>query len=88
MSVLVPLDELRRRISLAALVGRRISLARRGREFVALFGRDLSCEDARQIVENVTGFFAILTEWSRVEIPIPANDRTKPATSECRRSAR
>jgi CHC2 zinc finger len=35
-AVLVPLDELRRRISLVALVGRRISLARRGREFVAL----------------------------------------------------
>lgn len=35
-ALLVPLDELRRRISLAALIGRRISLARRGREFVAL----------------------------------------------------
>jgi hypothetical protein len=45
-------------------------------------GRDLSREDARQIVENVTGFFAILIEWSRVEIPIPANHRTKPATSD------
>ena len=36
--------------------------------------RDLSREDARQIVENVTGFFNILTEWSREEVPIPAND--------------
>ena len=25
--------------------------------------RDLTDEDARQIAENVTGFFAILTEW-------------------------
>jgi len=46
------------------------------------FGRDLSCEDARQIVENVTGFFTILMEWSRVEMPNPANDRAKPATSD------
>jgi hypothetical protein len=36
--------------------------------------RDLSREDARQIVENVTGFFNILTEWSRAEVPVPAND--------------
>jgi hypothetical protein len=45
-------------------------------------GRDLSPEEVRQIVENVTGFFAILIEWSRVEIPAPANDRTEPATSD------
>ncbi len=36
--------------------------------------RDLSRDDARQIVENVTGFFSILAEWSRAEIPQPAND--------------
>lgn len=30
-------------------------------------GRDLSREDARQITENVTGFFALLAEWSRAE---------------------
>ena len=46
------------------------------------FGRDLSREDARQIAENVTGFFAILAEWSRAEMPVPANDTTKPHTSE------
>ena len=45
-------------------------------------GRDLSREDARQIVENVTGFFAILAEWSRAAIPVPANDTTKPSTSD------
>ena len=45
-------------------------------------GRDLSREDARQIVENVTGFFAILAEWSRAEMPVPANDTTQPSTSD------
>ena len=45
------------------------------------FRRDLSREDARQIAENVTGFFAILAEWSRAEMPVPANDTTKPSTS-------
>jgi len=29
--------------------------------------RDLCREDARQIVENVTGFFSILAEWSWAE---------------------
>jgi hypothetical protein len=28
-------------------------------------GRDVSREDARQITQNVTGFFGILAEWSR-----------------------
>ena len=28
-------------------------------------GRELSREDARQIAENVTGFFSVLYEWSR-----------------------
>jgi hypothetical protein len=37
-------------------------------------GRDVSREDARQIAENVTGFFAVLAEWSRAEMPMPAND--------------
>jgi hypothetical protein len=36
--------------------------------------RDLSREDARQIIENVTGFFNILSEWSGSEVSIPAND--------------
>lgn len=38
----------------------------------------LSREDARQIVENVTGFFSILAEWSRAELVEPANDNGKP----------
>ena len=45
-------------------------------------GRDLSREDARQIVENVTGFFAILAEWSRAELPAPASDIGKPIASD------
>jgi hypothetical protein len=45
-------------------------------------GRDLSQEDARQIAENVTGFFALLYEWSRAEMPSPANDTAKAAASE------
>ena len=45
-------------------------------------GRDLSPEDARQIVANVTGFFSVLAEWSRAEMPIPANDAGKPVASD------
>lgn len=37
-------------------------------------GQDLTVEDARQITENVAGFFAILTDWTRAEMPAPAND--------------
>jgi hypothetical protein len=36
--------------------------------------RDLSREDARQIAENVTGFFSILHEWSRTSVLAPNND--------------
>ena len=36
--------------------------------------RTLSHEDARQIVENVTGFFSILHKWSRAEVVAAAND--------------
>jgi hypothetical protein len=45
-------------------------------------GRNLTNEDARQISENVTGFFAILAEWSRLEMPMPANDAEKPVASD------
>ena len=44
--------------------------------------RDLSREDARQIAENVTGFFAILAEWSRAELPAPANETGMPVASD------
>ncbi len=45
-------------------------------------GRDLSREDARQIAENVTGFFALLAQWSRAETSVPANDTGKPSISD------
>jgi hypothetical protein len=45
-------------------------------------GRDITDEDARQIAENVTGFFAILTEWSRAEMPPTANDAGKLVASD------
>jgi hypothetical protein len=45
-------------------------------------GRDLSREDARQIAENVTGFFSILAEWSRALTPVPANDTAKHSTAD------
>jgi hypothetical protein len=45
-------------------------------------GRHLIREDARQIVENVVGFFTVLIEWTRAEMPVPANDATKPSTSD------
>jgi hypothetical protein len=44
-------------------------------------GRDLSREDARQIAESVTGYFSILAEWSRADMPFPANDTGHPAAS-------
>ena len=43
--------------------------------------RELSCEDARQIAENVTGVFGLLAEWSRAEMPSPTNDTGKPAAA-------
>ena len=50
-------------------------LIRRTREvWQPRLGRDLSREDVRQIAENMTGFFSLLAEWSRAELPSPAND--------------
>src|SRR5262249_663015 len=45
-------------------------------------GRDLSREDARQIVENVTGFFTILAEWSRAETTFDPNAEREISASE------
>ena len=45
-------------------------------------GRDITDEDARQIAANVTGFFSVLAEWSRAEMPTPANDAGKPVASD------
>jgi hypothetical protein len=44
--------------------------------------RDLSCEDARQIINNIVGFFAILADWSRAEMRVPANDIAKPSAPD------
>jgi hypothetical protein len=44
-------------------------------------GRDLGDEDARQIVGNLTGFFALLAEWSRAELRSPVNDTGRPTAS-------
>lgn len=42
-------------------------LERTVRLFKARAGRSLSTEDARQIVDNVSGFFRILAEWERID---------------------
>jgi hypothetical protein len=50
-------------------------------------GRALSREEARQVAENVTGFFAILAEWSRAEKLAAVNDvapLAKPIDGEVR----
>jgi hypothetical protein len=46
--------------------------------------RDLSREDARQIAENVTGFFSILHEWSRANAPVADNDNCAGGSDEAR----
>jgi len=46
------------------------------------FGRDLSRDEAKQIAANVTGFFSVLAEWSRAELPVPVNDYPGGAPSE------
>ena len=58
-------------------------LIRRTREvWQPRLGRDLSREDARQIAENMAGFFSVLAEWSRAELPSPANDTGTSDASE------
>ena len=47
-------------------------------------GRDLTREDARQIMHNVTGCFAVLAEWSRAEKLAAANDAATPNNGEVR----
>jgi hypothetical protein len=42
--------------------------------------RHLSREDGRQIVENVSGFFSILHEWSRAEVPAASDHNREPPT--------
>ena len=44
-------------------------------------GRDLSRDEAKQIAASLTGFFAVLAEWSRNDMPDPANDNDDEATT-------
>ena len=48
--------------------------ARSGQVWQPRIGRDLTDEDALQIMRNVTGFFGMLAEWSRAERLAAAND--------------
>jgi hypothetical protein len=36
--------------------------------------RELSREDAREIAENISGFFSVLNDWSRAANATAAND--------------
>ena len=66
------------KLSHAANDNLKVELIERTREvWQPRLGRDLSPEDARQIAANVTGFFSVLAEWSRAEMPSPANDTGK-----------
>ena len=50
-------------------------------------GRDLTDEEASQMMLNVTGLFGVLAEWSRAEKLAAANDTvasTKPNDGEVR----
>jgi len=58
------------------------SIDRTRRLWQPRIGRELSREDARQIAENVTGFFALLAEWSRAEMASPTNNTCKPVASD------
>lgn len=57
-------------------VGRQI--ARTRDIWQSRMGRDLTDEDARQILHSVTGFFGVLAEWRRAELLGPANDCAAP----------
>ena len=41
-------------------------------------GRNLTDEDARQILHDATGFFGVLAEWQRAEKIVAANDSCAP----------
>jgi hypothetical protein len=44
-------------------------------------GRDLSRDEAKQIAASLTGFFAVLAEWSRTDMLDPANDNGDEAAT-------
>ena len=58
-------------------IGRQI--ARTRQIWQSRLRRDLTDDDAHQIMHNVTGFFGLLAEWSRAERPAAANDAAAPA---------
>jgi hypothetical protein len=57
-------------------------IARTRRVWQPRIGRDLTDEDARQIMHNVTGFFGVLAEWARAETLVAANDAAAPAKAK------
>jgi hypothetical protein len=44
--------------------------------------RNLSREDAREIGENISGFFSVLNDWTRVENAGAANDNCVPVAGK------
>lgn len=44
-------------------------------------GRDVSRDEAKQIAASMTGFFAVLAEWSRTDMPDPVNNNGDEATT-------
>ncbi len=54
-------------------------IARTRQIWQSRLGRDLTDEDARQFVHNITGFFGVLAEWARAERLAAANDAAAPA---------
>jgi hypothetical protein len=63
-----------------------MQIARTRQVWQPRIGRDLTEEDTRQIMHNVTGFFGVLAQWSRAEKPAAANDAApvKPNDGEVR----
>jgi hypothetical protein len=66
-------------------IGRQI--ARTRQVWQPRLGPNLSDEDARQIMHNVTGFFGVLAEWARAERFDPANDVPRPPPQTMARCA-
>ena len=59
----------------------RKQIARTRQVWQPRLGRDLTDEDARQIMHNVTGFFGVLAEWARAERREAANDAGAPTAA-------
>ncbi|PAP91797.1 hypothetical protein [Mesorhizobium wenxiniae] len=57
-------------------------IARTRQLWQSRIARDLTDEDARQIMHDVTGFFDVLAEWSRAERLAAANDAVAPAKND------